>query len=120
MTSTAAEATPPVPPARPSLMAGAGTVPAAVPAHSSASGIGGGGGGGMDATSELANETWFHGRISRLQAEEQLTRDGDFLVRESTNAPPGKQFVLSGRQHGRCKHLLLIDPDGKASCPSLL
>ena len=42
-----------------------------------------------------------------------LKDDGDFLVRESSNSPG--QFVLSGRQMGKVKHLLLVDPEGVVS-----
>lgn len=48
-----------------------------------------------------------------LQAEERLEHDGDFLVRESNNSPG--QYVLSGRQNGLVKHLLLVDPEGVVS-----
>lgn len=63
-----------------------------------------------DNFAQLKNETWFHGRISRAEAERLLQKDGDFLVRESTNTPG--QFVLSGMQDNNKKHLLLIDPEG--------
>ncbi|XP_026084920.1 SHC-transforming protein 1 isoform X2 [Carassius auratus] len=59
---------------------------------------------------QLQNEPWFHGPISRRQAERLLTKDGDFLVRES-NTTPG-QYVLTGQQGGQSKHLLLVDPEG--------
>ena len=36
--------------------------------------------------------------------------DGDFLVRQSS--ADSEQYVLSGRQHGVIKHLLLVDPEG--------
>ncbi|KAJ8304946.1 hypothetical protein KUTeg_018529 [Tegillarca granosa] len=55
-------------------------------------------------------ETWYHGALPRKQAENLLKEDGDFLVRQSSNDLG--QFVLSGRQHGVVKHLLLVDPDG--------
>ncbi|KAL7029943.1 hypothetical protein ACKWTF_006437 [Chironomus riparius] len=58
--------------------------------------------------SQLLIENWFHGPISRNEAELFLKNDGDFLVRESQQ--PG-QFVLSGL-NGTPKHLLLIDPQG--------
>lgn len=48
-----------------------------------------------------------------LQAEKLLIQDGDFLVRQSSNDP--NQFVLSGRESGHSKHLLLIDPEGVVS-----
>uniref|UniRef100_A0A3Q2ZYE6 SHC (Src homology 2 domain containing) transforming protein 1 n=1 Tax=Kryptolebias marmoratus TaxID=37003 RepID=A0A3Q2ZYE6_KRYMA len=59
---------------------------------------------------QLQNETWFHGSLSRKEAERLLTRDGDFLVRESGTTPG--QYVLTGQQGGQPKHLLLVDPEG--------
>nr|XP_006814022.1 PREDICTED: SHC-transforming protein 1-like [Saccoglossus kowalevskii] len=58
----------------------------------------------------MDHEEWFHGPLSRKQAEVLLEEDGDFLVRESTTT--AGQFVLSGVQGGHCKHLLLVDPKG--------
>jgi len=55
-------------------------------------------------------EPWFHGCVSRQEAEVLLTRDGEFLVRESLGSPG--QYVLTGSQGGIKKHLLLIDPEG--------
>lgn len=62
---------------------------------------------------ELQNEIWFHGQISRAEAEKLLRKDGDFLVRESPNSEG--QYVLSGMQGDTKKHLLLIDPEGIVS-----
>uniref|UniRef100_A0A3B3U144 SHC-transforming protein 1 n=1 Tax=Poecilia latipinna TaxID=48699 RepID=A0A3B3U144_9TELE len=59
---------------------------------------------------QLQNEIWFHGSLSRKEAERLLTRDGDFLVRESGTTPG--QYVLTGQQGGQPKHLLLVDPEG--------
>lgn len=59
---------------------------------------------------QLLSEIWFHGFVSRQDAEALLTRDGDFLVRESQGS--AGQFVLTGLQGGVKKHLLLIDPEG--------
>lgn len=58
---------------------------------------------------QLLVEDWFHGHISRAQAEMLLKNDGDFLVRESQGST--NQFVLSGL-NGTPKHLLLVDPEG--------
>ncbi|ODM95625.1 SHC-transforming protein 1, partial [Orchesella cincta] len=58
----------------------------------------------------LDGEIWFHGTVSRGEAEELLKHDGDFLVRESM-ACPG-QFVLTGLQGDSPRHLLLVDPEG--------
>ena len=62
---------------------------------------------------QLQCEAWFHGSLSRRQAERLLTRDGDFLVRESGTTPG--QYVLTGQQGGQPKHLLLVDPEGVVS-----
>lgn len=59
---------------------------------------------------QLQREVWFHGPVSRQDAETLLTRDGDFLVRESQGSPG--QYVLTGMQGGVKKHLLLVDPEG--------
>ncbi|KAJ8005007.1 hypothetical protein DPEC_G00142180 [Dallia pectoralis] len=59
---------------------------------------------------QLQCEAWFHGSLSRKQAERLLTRDGDFLVRESGTTPG--QYVLTGQQGSQPKHLLLVDPEG--------
>ncbi|PNF36933.1 SHC-transforming protein 1 [Cryptotermes secundus] len=59
---------------------------------------------------QLQREVWFHGPVSRHEAETLLTRDGDFLVRESQGSPG--QYVLTGMQGGLKKHLLLVDPEG--------
>lgn len=55
-------------------------------------------------------EEWFHGNLSRKEAEKLLVNDGDFLVRQSSG--DSDQYVLSGRQNGITKHLLLVDPEG--------
>uniref|UniRef100_A0A8C4T0U1 SHC adaptor protein 4 n=1 Tax=Erpetoichthys calabaricus TaxID=27687 RepID=A0A8C4T0U1_ERPCA len=59
---------------------------------------------------ELKNEVWYHGKLSRKDAESLLTENGDFLVRESINSPG--QYVLSGLEGGSVRHLLLVDPEG--------
>lgn len=65
----------------------------------------------MDPIGQLESEIWYHGPITRAEAECLLQKDGDFLVRESTNTVE-KQYVLSGMQNNNKKHLLLIDPEG--------
>jgi len=79
---------------------------------------------------QLLKEEWFHGPISRVDAENLLQsvsikenfsevsmfhrcfflQDGEFLVRES-QASSG-QYVLTGMQSNSKKHLLLVDPEG--------
>lgn len=61
----------------------------------------------------LQHEAWYHGRMSRRDAERLLTDSGDFLVRESSSSPG--QYVLSGLQGATAKHLLLVDPEGMVS-----
>ncbi|XP_056366643.1 SHC-transforming protein 1 isoform X4 [Oenanthe melanoleuca] len=57
---------------------------------------------------QLRREPWYHGKMSRKEAEKLLKVNGDFLVRESTTTPG--QYVLTGLQGGQPKHLLLVDP----------
>ncbi|KAK7012351.1 sporulation-specific csd4-like protein [Halocaridina rubra] len=59
---------------------------------------------------QLQREPWFHGAISRKEAEVLLIQDGDFLVRESQGTVG--QYVLTGMQNNTKKHLLLVDPEG--------
>lgn len=59
---------------------------------------------------QLRQEAWYHGQMSRKEAEKLLQANGDFLVRESTTTPG--QYVLTGLQGGQPKHLLLVDPEG--------
>lgn len=59
---------------------------------------------------QLKHEVWYHGCVSRSEAESMLTKDGEFLVRESQGTPG--QYVLTGMNNGIPKHLLLIDPEG--------
>ncbi|XP_072572794.1 SHC-transforming protein 1 isoform X2 [Paramormyrops kingsleyae] len=68
------------------------------------------GGAALPMAEQLQAEPWFHGSLSRRQAERLLTKDGDFLVRESGTTPG--QYVLTGQQGGQPKHLLLVDPEG--------
>lgn len=59
---------------------------------------------------QLKREPWYHGKMTRKEAERLLRVNGDFLVRESTTTPG--QYVLTGLQNGQPKHLLLVDPEG--------
>ncbi|CAL8348388.1 unnamed protein product [Gadus morhua 'NCC'] len=67
---------------------------------------------------QLRRESWYHGRMSRRDAEKVLMRDGDFLVRESTTNPG--QYVLTGMHCGLPKHLLLVDPEGVVRTKDML
>uniref|UniRef100_A0A8C3FV58 SHC-transforming protein 2 n=1 Tax=Chrysemys picta bellii TaxID=8478 RepID=A0A8C3FV58_CHRPI len=59
---------------------------------------------------QLKREPWYHGKMSRRDAEKLLQMDGDFLVRDSITNPG--QYVLTGMDGGQPKHLLLVDPEG--------
>lgn len=59
---------------------------------------------------QLSQEPWYHGPITRKQAEDLLKKDGEFLVRECTST--AGQYVLTGVQNQTKKHLLLVDPNG--------
>ena len=65
----------------------------------------------FDSLGPLDSEVWYHGPMSRAEAELLLEDEGDFLVRESKSK--AGQYVLSGVQKGQPKHLLLVDPEGK-------
>ncbi|KAM8872894.1 SHC-transforming protein 3 isoform 1-T2 [Synchiropus picturatus] len=62
------------------------------------------------AQEELEGQMWYHGKMSRRDAEKLLIEDGDFLVRKSTTNPGS--YVLTGMHNGLAKHLLLVDPEG--------
>uniref|UniRef100_A0A9J7ZF54 Tyrosine-protein kinase n=2 Tax=Cyprinus carpio TaxID=7962 RepID=A0A9J7ZF54_CYPCA len=73
----------------------------------------------------LTQQSWYHGAIPRLEVQELLKNDGDFLVRESQ----GKQeYVLSVHWGGQCRHFLIqstdgvyrLDGEGFASVPLLI
>ncbi|KAG1959515.1 tyrosine-protein kinase Fes/Fps isoform X2 [Pimephales promelas] len=73
----------------------------------------------------LPQQGWYHGAIPRLEVQELLKNDGDFLVRESQ----GKQeYVLSVHWGGQCRHFLIqstegvyrLDGEGFASVPLLM
>lgn len=58
----------------------------------------------------LNSMIWFHGLMTRENAEKLLKHDGDFLVRTSTKVD--KQYVLSGRYQNECRHIFLVDQTG--------
>lgn len=59
---------------------------------------------------KLDKMKWFHGLLTRENAEKLLVNDGDYLVRETNKAE--RQYVLSGRYKGECRHIFLVDPSG--------
>ncbi len=52
---------------------------------------------------------WFHGKLSRDDAERFLENNGDFLVRVSTKGNRN-EYILSGQFNNKIKHLTLVDP----------
>lgn len=66
-----------------------------------------------DPLAPLPQQLYFHGRISRTEAEALVETEGEFLVRESSKIPG--QFVLTGLSHDGPQHLLLMDRTGKVS-----
>uniref|UniRef100_A0A8C5ET97 SHC adaptor protein 3 n=1 Tax=Gouania willdenowi TaxID=441366 RepID=A0A8C5ET97_GOUWI len=65
---------------------------------------------GFQVQEDLEGRMWYHGKMSRRDAEKLLKDDGDFLVRKSTTNPGS--YVLTGMHNGLAKHLLLVDPEG--------
>ncbi|XP_066557715.1 tyrosine-protein kinase Fes/Fps [Amia ocellicauda] len=56
----------------------------------------------------LCDQGWYHGAIPRLEVQELLTCDGDYLVRESQ----GKhEYVLSVHWGGQCRHFIIQSVD---------
>lgn len=61
-------------------------------------------------SSSLEDELWFHGVMTRKESEQLLTKDGDFLVRESCSQ--AGQYILTAKKDDCNFHVLLVDPDG--------
>ena len=64
-----------------------------------------------DPLAPLPQQKYYHGALSRVEAEAMLVADGEFLVRESTKRVG--QYVLTGMAAGKAQHLLLMDKDGR-------
>lgn len=62
----------------------------------------------------LSQQAWYHGAIPRVEVQELLKEDGDYLVRESQ----GKQeYVLSVHWGGLCRHFIIQSGDVSAPLP---
>lgn len=53
----------------------------------------------------LAEQDWYHGAVPRIEAQELLKQQGDFLVRES-HGKPG-EYVLSVYSEGQRRHFII-------------
>ncbi|XP_072321805.1 tyrosine-protein kinase Fes/Fps isoform X2 [Eucyclogobius newberryi] len=62
----------------------------------------------IDVDRPLVQQDWYHGAIPRLEVQELLQNDGDFLVRKSQEKPG---YVLSLRWDQSYKHFLIQDAD---------
>ncbi|XP_037552193.1 tyrosine-protein kinase Fes/Fps isoform X2 [Nematolebias whitei] len=73
----------------------------------------------------LGQQDWYHGAIPRLEVQQLLQNDGDFLVRKSQEK---HGYVLSVQWDGSCKHFLIqytdnlyrLDGEGFCSIPKLI
>ncbi|XP_005382234.1 PREDICTED: tyrosine-protein kinase Fer isoform X1 [Chinchilla lanigera] len=74
----------------------------------------------------LAEQDWYHGAIPRIEAQELLRQQGDFLVRES-HGKPG-EYVLSVYSDGQRRHFIIqfvhnlyrFEGTGFSSIPQLI
>ena len=64
-----------------------------------------------DPLGPLKKQNYFHGFLSRPEAERLLVEDGKFLIHESSKKPG--QYVLTGMANGTIQHLLLMNKQGK-------
>lgn len=56
----------------------------------------------------LGQQEWYHGAIPRLEVQQLLKNNGDFLVRKSQEK---QGYVLSVQWDGSCKHFLIQHTD---------
>ncbi|XP_069043210.1 tyrosine-protein kinase Fer isoform X1 [Lepisosteus oculatus] len=59
----------------------------------------------------LGDQEWYHGAIPRIEAQELLKQQGDFLVRES-HGKPG-EYVLSVFSDGQRRHFIIQFADNQ-------
>lgn len=60
----------------------------------------------------LGEQEWYHGAIPRIEAQELLKQQGDFLVRES-HGKPG-EYVLSVFSDAQRRHFIIQFADVSA------
>uniref|UniRef100_V9KF45 Tyrosine-protein kinase n=1 Tax=Callorhinchus milii TaxID=7868 RepID=V9KF45_CALMI len=58
----------------------------------------------------LCQQDWYHGAIPRLETQQLLVSEGDFLVRESQNKG---EYVLSVMSAGQCRHFIIQHTDNQ-------
>ncbi|GCB81813.1 hypothetical protein scyTo_0022236, partial [Scyliorhinus torazame] len=58
----------------------------------------------------LCQQAWYHGAIPRMETQQLLANEGDFLVRESQNKG---EYVLSVMSAGQCRHFIIQHADDK-------
>ncbi|XP_062927103.1 tyrosine-protein kinase Fes/Fps isoform X1 [Mobula hypostoma] len=58
----------------------------------------------------LTQQAWYHGAIPRMETQQLLTTEGDFLVRESQNKG---EYVLSVMSGGQCRHFIIQHSDSQ-------
>ncbi|XP_055363163.1 tyrosine-protein kinase Fes/Fps isoform X2 [Betta splendens] len=79
----------------------------------------------QDVERPVGQQDWYHGAIPRLEVQQLLKSDGDFLVRKSQEK---HGYVLSVQWDGACKHFLIqntdslyrLDGEGFHSIPQLV
>ncbi|XP_008292188.1 tyrosine-protein kinase Fes/Fps [Stegastes partitus] len=79
----------------------------------------------QDVDRPLGQQDWYHGAIPRLEVQQLLKNNGDFLVRKSQEK---HGYVLSVQWDGSCKHFLVqntdnvyrLDGEGFSSIPLLI
>lgn len=60
----------------------------------------------------LGQQDWYHGAIPRLEVQQLLKNNGEFLVRKSQEKPC---YVLSVQWDGTCKHFLIQNTEVRKS-----
>ncbi|XP_078388515.1 tyrosine-protein kinase Fes/Fps isoform X2 [Cetorhinus maximus] len=58
----------------------------------------------------LCQQSWYHGAIPRMETQQLLVNEGDFLVRESQNKG---EYVLSVLSAGQCRHFIIQHADSQ-------
>ncbi|KAL7070887.1 hypothetical protein ACQ4LE_010162 [Meloidogyne hapla] len=65
----------------------------------------------QELTTDLSNQKWFHGLLTREESDPLLCENGQFFVRNSPTNP--NRFVLVGMHNGKVVHIRLLNNEGK-------